>query len=165
MLPGPIISLSRLREKQDNNNKVNSAIFVAHSFSVGMGHLQRQVQDSTTNWYIRPLSAGDGVNVPDSFKTRSLFHISFRLLSISAVWGGAACPVGKSMCEHYRGGRKKKEAGGEAAAAVSSKDVEARGVKQGKFHFLFCPSGSRTDQVLLSLFLYCPLFNCPRPFH
>lgn len=56
------------------------------------------------------------------------------------------------MCTLSKRGRGRRQE--EEQQHVSSRDTEARGVKEGKLCFLVCPLAGKVEQVLLLLFLF-----------
>lgn len=121
-----------------------------------MDWLHRYVQDSTTNRYVRPLCAWDRMNIPDYFKTRILFHISFRphgCCPLVWVWDGTPCPQGN--VNTIKKGAKEV---GRRGQQLASRDVEAGGVKQEILFFLLfvhLQAGLKRSSSPSSLFFSC----------
>lgn len=91
------------------------------------------------------------MNVPrqDYCSTSVLGHMA-SVISVGMRWDSSSRRQVNVHAIKERG----REGGLEEEQHVSSGDVEARRVEEGRFFFLLCPLVGRGDQALLPLFLF-----------
>lgn len=125
------------------------------------------MQDSITNWYIRPLSAwrqDELTSIRQDYSSTSVLgHMA--ACPLVWVWGGTPCPEGKSMCtllkrEREVGGRRGRRQE-EQQRVSSGGDVEATSVKGSKSCVSFCINCRQSWTGASPPLPFCPLFIPP----